>query len=44
MEYETLMGLTFVLFVIILAIGLMPSSSERERLRPRPRSGIAKVA
>jgi hypothetical protein len=30
MEYDTLMGLTFLVFVIIFAIGLMPRAAAPE--------------
>ena len=31
MEYEVLMGLTFVVFLIIFAIGIVPRSGDRRR-------------
>jgi hypothetical protein len=41
MDYETLMGLTFLVLVIIFALGLMPRSGERRRSHSRARPRIA---
>lgn len=41
MDYETLMGLTFLVFVIIFAIGLMPRSGVRRRSHARAQTRVA---